>query len=164
MRGVMRASVHTTRLLMIQAQVTRGSFELHARDSSSRVRRIVQFNRKGVHVDISIRTIVGTLPAADTPVFDDDLERIATANGPDRATNHAQRIAALPARRGHQITIESQAITNEPADAIVSVGTGPHALVTTGAAIEVEDEQALRFHQTLVEETIDRNIGELRHP
>ena len=153
MRRIMRTSVNTTWFLMIQTQIARSGLELHARNSSARVRRVIQFNRERMHIDISIRTIVGALSATDTPVLDDDLQRIAAANGADRATNHTQRIAALPARGGHQISIESQSITNKPADAIVSIGASPHALVAAGAAIKVENQQTLRFHQALVEKT-----------
>ena len=59
--------------------------------------------------------------------------------------------------------IESQSFADQAADAIMSVGAGPHALVAAGAAIQVENQQALRFHQALVEKTIDGDIGDLGH-
>lgn len=74
---------------MIQAQITRGGFELLARDSSTRVGGIIQFNGERVHIDIPVRTIVGALAAADAPILNDHLERIAPANGADRAAHHA---------------------------------------------------------------------------
>src|ERR1039457_3281512 len=102
MRGIMRARIHATRFLMIQAEVARCGFYLHAGNPSSGIRRIVQLNGERMHIDISVWTIVGALATTDAPVFDDHLERIAAANRPDRTAHHAQRIAALPARSRDQ--------------------------------------------------------------
>ncbi len=163
MRGIVRASVHTTRFRVIQAQVTRRSFDLHSRHSSARVVWIVHLHWEWVHIDVPIRTIVGALAAANAPILNDHFERVSTANRTDGTADHAKRVTTLPARSGNQIAIEAQPVTNQPADAIVSVSTGPHALVTTRAAIEVENQQALRFHQALAEELVHGGVGNFRH-
>ena len=69
MGGIMRARIDATRLRVVQAEVARSSFHFHAGNPSSRIRGIVQLDRKRMHIDISVRTIVGALSAADTPVL-----------------------------------------------------------------------------------------------
>src|SRR5580658_1201187 len=114
-----------------------------------------------MHIDISVRTIVGALATANTPVLNDHLERIAAANRSYWTAHHAQRITALPARCGDEITIEAKSFTNQPAHPIVSIRASAHALIAASTTIEVENEQALRFHQALTQELVHGNIGDL---
>src|SRR5208282_4918080 len=107
MRRIVRASIHATWFLMAQAEIARSSFHLHAGDCSSRIRQVFQLDREGMHIDISVRTIVCALATTNAPVLDDHLERIAAANRSDRTAHHAQRIAALPARCSDQIPVEA---------------------------------------------------------
>src|SRR5580700_2772292 len=131
----MRACVHATRLGMIQAKIARRSFYLHARHLASRMRRIIQFDRKRMHVDISVWTIAGAKSATNAPILNNDFERITPPDRTHRTTDHAKRVAALPARGCYQITIEAQPFADQTAHAIMGVSTGPHALIATRAAV-----------------------------
>jgi len=162
-RCVMRARVHATGLGMIEAQIARCSFDLHTGNPAAGIRRIVQLHRKWVHIDVPVRAVVGALAAADAPVFDNDLERIAAANRADRTADHAKRIAALAARCRDKVTIKAEPISDEAADAIMGVRAGAHTLIAPGAAVEIENQQALCLHQALIEELIDGNVGGLGH-
>src|SRR5581483_6419897 len=102
--------------------------------------------------DVAVRTVARAESAADAPVLDDHLERVATADRADGAADHAQRIAALPARGRDEVLVEPEAVADEPRDAVVRVGAGADALVAARALLEIEDEQALRFEQSLREE------------
>src|SRR6202043_965479 len=93
-----------------------------------------------------------------TPVFNHDLQAVAPANRTDRTPDHTKRILAVPARSCHQVLVPAQSIANQPADAIVGFGAGAHALVTAGAAFEIEYQQTLRFHQPLSEKRIHRDV------
>ena len=78
MGRIVRASVDTARLSVeIRTQIAHGSLLLHDRDLSLLIVRIrAEFSGgEGVHVDIAVGAVFGTLAAADTPVFDDDLAR-----------------------------------------------------------------------------------------
>ena len=88
-----------------------------------------------------------------------DLQRIAPADGADRAADHAQRIAALPAGGRDQIFVEAQAFADQPGDAVVRVGAGADAVIAAGAVLQIEHQQALRFHQALREKGIERHAG-----
>ena len=68
-----------------------------------------------------------------------------------------KRIAALAARSGDEILIEAQAFAHQARDAVVRVGAGVHAGVAARAILQIEHQQALRFHQALREELIERH-------
>jgi hypothetical protein len=53
------------------------------------MRRVVELYGKRMQIDVARGAIVGAQPAPDTPVFDDDFEGVAAADGTDRATDHA---------------------------------------------------------------------------
>src|SRR5712671_6425345 len=114
-----------------------------------------------MQVDIAVRTIACTKAATDAPVFNKDFQRIAATNGPHRAAHHAERIAALPARGRDEVLIEAEAVADQPGHAVMSVGASIHTGVAAGALLQVEHQQALRFHQSLREELIDGHV-ELR--
>src|SRR5579863_1668305 len=122
MGGVMRAGIHATRLGLIEAEIARCGFYLYAGNPPSRIREIVHFDGERMHIDVSVRTIVGTLTTANTPVLDNHFEGITATNRADRAADHAEWISALPARSGYQIAVETKSFTNQAAHAIVSVG------------------------------------------
>ena len=155
MGRIVRAGVYATWFGMVVTQIARRCFRTRTRDLAARMRGIVEFDRERVQVDISVGTVVGAEAAANTPILDDDFERVATADGANGASDHAKRIAALATGSGDEVLIEAQAFANEASDAIMRVGAGAHALITASTAFEIEDEQALCFHQTLGEELVD---------
>ena len=60
---------------------------------------VFDLRREGMHIDVSIRTIFRAKATTDAPILDDHLERIAPPDRADRATHHAEGVAALAARR-----------------------------------------------------------------
>src|SRR5207249_8635824 len=105
--------------------------------------------------------VLGAEPTADAPVLDEDLQRVAAPDGPDRAADHAQRVATRAAGGRHQVAIESQTVTHQAGDAVVRISTGAHAAVAPRAPLEVEEEQVLRLHQALSKEGAE---GKRRRP
>ena len=89
MRGIVGTRIHATRFFVIQTKIARCGFHLHAGDGSSRMQQIVDLDRERMHVDVSVRTVVGALAATNAPILDDYLERIAAANRSHGATYHA---------------------------------------------------------------------------
>ena len=61
------------------------------------MQQIVDLDREGMHIDVSVRTIIGALAATNAPVLNDHFERIAAANRSHWATHNAEGIAALAA-------------------------------------------------------------------
>ena len=59
----------------------------------------------------------------------------------------------------HQKFVEAQAFADQPRDAVVRVGAGAHAVIAARAAFQIHHQQALRFHQALREEGIERRAG-----
>src|SRR5580704_3509315 len=110
-----------------------------------------------MEIDIAVRALLGAQAAADTPVLDYYFQRIAPANRSHRAADHAQRIQALAAGGRHQVMVEAQPLADQPGDAVVRISAGPHACIATGAAVQVQQQQTLRFHQTLREKAVERN-------
>src|SRR5258708_38578624 len=137
MRRIMWTSVHTTRLLMIVAEVAGSRFLSGTSNHAPRMVRIVEFDREGMQVDIPVGTIVGAQPAADTPIFNDYFQSVPPPDRTDGAANHAQRIAALAARCRHQVLIESQPLAYQPAYALMSIRARSHALVATGTLLQI---------------------------
>ena len=100
-------------------------------------------------INIPVRAVSRAQAATNTPVFDDDFQRISAADGADRASDHAERIATLTAGSGYEIFVEAQPFANQTADAIVGICAGADALVAACAFLQVEYEKALRLHQSL---------------
>ena len=121
----------------------------------SRMRGIVEFHRERMQVDVAVGAVVRAQAAADAPVFDDDLERVAAADRADRAADHAQRIAALAAGSGDQVFVEAQTFADQAGDAVVGIGASAYALIAARAALQVENQQALGFHQAVGEKLIN---------
>ncbi len=109
-----------------------------------------------MHVDIAIGAIFRTQAAADAPILDDDFQRITAADRTHRAADHAQWVETLAAGRGNQVVIKAQAFAHEARNSVVSIRAGSDACVATRAGVQVEQQQALRFHQTLLQETVER--------
>jgi len=105
--GVVRAGIDATRLGMVVAQITGSSFDTDSGHFVSGMAGVIKFGGKGMKIDISVRTISGAEAAAYAPVFDDDLEGIAAADGTNGASDHAERIAALATGSGDKILIEA---------------------------------------------------------
>ena len=155
MRGVVRTGIDATRFGVIVAKIARSRFHLHGGHFASGVRRIIQLYRERVHVDVPVRTVAGAQSTANTPVFDNDFERIAPANGADRTAHHAKRIATLPAGGSHQILVESKTFPHQTAHALMRISTGPNTHVAARAALQIEQQKALRFHQSLRQELVN---------
>ena len=122
------------------------------------MRGVVEFGWEGMQIDIPVGTVGGAKAAADAPVFDDYLERVAPPDGADRASDHAERIATLTAGSGHQVLVEAQTFADQAADSLMGIGTGANALVAARAFLQVKHEKALRLHQSLRQELIHWNV------
>jgi hypothetical protein len=140
------------------AEITGSSLYSHAGDFSARMCWIVNLDRKGMQIDVSVRAVVRTQTASNAPILDNHFQRISAADRSHWAPHHAQWVATLPARGGDQILVETQAFAHKPANPVVSVCASAYALIAARAAVQVEHEQALRFHQAVCEELIDRQV------
>jgi len=87
-------------------QVARSRFLPRSGDHAPWVLRVVEFNRKGMEVNVSVRTIIRAQPATNAPIFNNHFQRVPPPDRPYGAANHTQRIAALSARRSNKIFIE----------------------------------------------------------
>src|SRR5438477_7605181 len=92
-RGVVWARVDARGLREIPAQITRGRLLVDHGFHAARTGLVRSLRLERVDVDVAVRTALRAETAADAPVFDDDLERIAAADRTHRATDHAQRVA-----------------------------------------------------------------------
>jgi hypothetical protein len=161
MRRIVRTSVHTTWFIVIVAKVAGSRFLSCASNHAPRMVRIVEFNREGMQVNIPVGTIVRAQPAADAPILNDYFQSVPPPDRTDGAANHAQRIAALTARCRHQILIEPQPLADQSTYTLMSIRARSHALVATGTLLQIQNKQTLRFHQTLREKGINRNVPDL---
>src|SRR5262249_42067236 len=77
--GVVRAGVDAARLaVQLAALVARRRLLLDHRHHAARLLVLdLLLGRERVHVDVAVRTVLGALAAADAPVLDDDLARLA---------------------------------------------------------------------------------------
>src|SRR5580704_12179566 len=153
---VVRTSVHAAWLRKIGTKVARRRFLLDRGFFLAllvgQIRRYVE----RVHVDIAVRAIFSAEAAADAPIFDDYFQRIPAADRSHGAPDHAKRIEALAAGSSDEVVVETKSLANEPRHSVMGVCAGDHAGVTSRAAVQVQQKQALRFHQTLREETLER--------
>ena len=74
MGGIVRACVDAARLRLLGAEITGGCLLLDDSFLLSRMLMIVGLRGERMQIDISVRTIFRAESAADTPVFNDDLE------------------------------------------------------------------------------------------
>src|SRR6266852_1845388 len=158
MRGVVRAGVNAAWFFQVRAKIARRRFLLDGRLLAPGPLRIVDHHFKWMQIDIAVGTILRAEAAADTPVLDDNFERVSPSNRANRAADHAERVAALPAARGDKILVEAQAVADQTRDAVVRVGASVDASVAARAILQIQNQQALCFHQTLREELIDRDV------
>ena len=157
-RGIVRAGVDAAWFFQVRAEIARSSFLLDHRLLAASSFRIVNHHFEWVQIDVAVRTILRAEAAADAPILDDDFERITPANRTHGAADHAQWVAALTATGGDEILVEAQAIADEPRDAVVCIGAGIDASIAARAIVQIQNEQALRFHQSLREELIDGDV------
>src|SRR5215467_3768496 len=108
-----------------------------------------------MQIDIAVGAIARAEPAADAPILDDDLKRIAAANRADRAADHAEGVATLAATGSYEVAVKAQAVAHQTRDAVMSVGASVHAGIAARAILQVKNEQALCFHQSLREKLVD---------
>ena len=97
MRCIVRACVNATGLFQVCAEIAGGGLLFHNGFFATGPFWIVGHHFEGVKVDVPVRAIERAKPAADTPIFDNDFQGIAAADGADGAANHAERVAALAA-------------------------------------------------------------------
>ena len=119
MRGIVRTGVDATGFLEIGAQIAGGSFLFDDRFAAPGMLGVFTYHLERMEVDISVRAIACAQATADAPILDDHFERIAAPNSSHRTTHHAQRVAALAARRGHQKILKAQPFADESRHAIV---------------------------------------------
>ena len=100
MGGVVRASIDATGFFQIGAEIATGGFLFDGGFFAAGVIGIVGHDFEWMKVDVAVRAIARAETAANAPIFDDDFERVASANGADGTTDHAERIAALAAAGG----------------------------------------------------------------
>jgi hypothetical protein len=155
--GVVRAGVNATWFFQVRAQIARGRFLLDDSFLAAGVLWIVREHFEWMEIDVAIRAIARAQAAADAPVLDDHFEGIAAANGADRAADHAERVAALAARRGNEVVFESQTVAYQTRYAVMRVGARVYARVAPRAIFQVENQQALCFHQALRKELVKRD-------
>src|SRR5947208_4191238 len=157
-RGVVRARIHAARLRMFHAQIATGRLLPGRRDHPVRLLRIGDLDLERVQVEVAVRTIPNAEAATDAPVLDDDLHRVAAPDRSHGAANHAERIAARATRGRDEVLVESQPFTNQTRHAVVRVRTRAHALIATRALLQVQQQETLRFHESLVQEGIDWDV------
>src|SRR5580693_6068692 len=162
-RRIVRARVNAARLLQMRAQIAGGSLLLYYRFLFPRALQVFDHHFERMQINISVRAVPRAQPAADAPILNNYFQRISP---PDRSywtPDHAKRVAALSARSGHQILFEAQAFPHEPCYPVVSVGARVHACVATRAILQIENEQALRLHQTLRKKLVDGHTANGLH-
>ena len=137
MGSVMGTSIHAARLLLVETEIAGGCLGVDFRDFLSRMHKIIYLHIKRMHVDVAIRAGVGTETAADTPILNDNLQTVTSADGTYGAADHAQRIFAVAAGCSDEILIPAQPIANQSADALVGVSAGADALVASSTAFEI---------------------------
>src|SRR5271166_4752679 len=124
MRGVVRTRIHAARLSQVRAQIAGGSLLFDRGFLAARVFGIVGHHFKRMQVDVAVGAVARAEAAPDAPVFDDHFQGMAAANRADRATDHAEGIAALAAGSGDQVIFEAQAVAHQAGDSVVRVGAG----------------------------------------
>ena len=107
----------------------------------------------GMHVDVAVGAIIGAQAAADAVALDLNLLALAVAvNGIDGAADEAIGIGARPATAGYQPLVNSQAVANQPRDAIVRIAASFGAFVAASASFQIQNEQSLRVVEPLIDE------------
>ncbi len=162
-RRVMRTRIYTARLLQMRAQIARRGLLLHHRLLAPRVFQIFHTHLERVQVNISVRAIPRAQSASNAPIFDDYFQRISPPDRSDRTSDHAQRIAALPAGRGHQKVFESQSLAHRPRRPVMRIRASVYTRVAPGAILQVQHQQALRLHQPLRQKLIERHALQHLH-
>jgi len=161
MRGVVGAGVDAAGFLEVGAEIAGSGFLLDDGFFAAGIFEVVNADIERMEIDVAVGAVARAKAAADAPVFDDDFKRIAAADGADGTTDHAERVATLAARSGDQEIFEAQAVADQAGDAFVGIGAGVYAGIAARAFLQIEDEQALRFHEALREELVDGNA--LKH-
>src|ERR1700722_4640538 len=162
-RRIVRARVNAAGLFQMCAQIAGSSLLLHHRFLSPRTLQVFDHDFERMQINISIRAVPRAQPATDAPILDNHLERVPP---PDRSywtTDHAKRVAALPARSRHQILFEPQAFPHQTRYSVVGVGARVHARIATRAIFQIEDKQTLCFHQTLRKKLVDGHTANRLH-
>src|SRR5262249_15031193 len=159
----MRTRVHTGRLPEPGRKIAGGSLgpDHRSRRAPWNLRR-AGFDGERMHVDVAVGALLGAPPAADAPVFDDDLQRVLPPDRAYGADDHASGLAPGAEGRGPEILVVAQAVPDQPGDAVVSVGTRAHAGVAPRASLEIDQQEILGLHQALAQEFVERYALEPR--
>src|SRR5207302_10310947 len=105
MRRIVRARINATGLLQVCAEIARSGFHLHNGFLAAWPIGILGHHFKRMQIDVAVRTIPRAKSATDTPVFNEDFERIAATYGPNGTAHHTKGIAALSAGRRDEVLI-----------------------------------------------------------
>src|SRR4029077_11152474 len=97
MGGVVGTGIDATGFLQVGAEIAGRGFLFDDGFLAAGMVGIFGDDFEGMEIDVAVRAVARAKAATDTPVFDDDFEGIAAADGTDRTTDHAQRIPALAA-------------------------------------------------------------------
>ena len=108
-----------------------------------------------MHVDVAVGAKLGAFAAADAPVFDNDLEILLASDRTDRALRHAERVAAGSTGGGDEEMFVAQTIAEQTRDAVVRLGAGADAGIAAGAIVQVDEQEILRFEQSLVQKIVE---------
>src|SRR2546423_12946500 len=154
--GVMRAGINATWRGQLRAEIASVRFvsrdflflHLHLRR-----RALLAFDLsfhffhqlERMHVDVAVRTKLGAFAAADTPVFNDDLQILLAPDRTDRALRHAKWIAAGSTCRRDEKMFIPQTVTEKSRDAVVRLGARAHTRITARTILEIDEQKILRF-------------------
>jgi len=110
-----------------------------------------------VHDDGIVRTFVRTGLAADAELFIylNDITNISPANRSRRTANQTDWILTMVARSGNEKISNPVPFANEPRDVIVSRGASTYTIIAPRTHVQVNDEDAVPFHQSLIERGVD---------
>ena len=117
-----------------------------------------------MHVNVSVRAKLRAFAAADAPILDDDLEVFFPPDGTDRALRHTEWIPARAASGGDEILIITQAITEQTRNPIVRLCASLHAGIATRAISEIDQEEVLRFKESLIQVIVKIQTHRYLHP
>src|ERR1700748_996019 len=123
---VVRTSVNAAWLRKVGTKVARRRLLLdHGLLPAQRVGHLRRYVER-MHVDIPVRAIFSAEAAADAPIFDNHFQRIPAADRSHRATDHAERVEALPAGSCHKVMVETKSFAHEPRHSVMRICAGDY--------------------------------------
>ena len=155
--GVVRTGINAARDGQLRAEIARVGLvsgrlfllDLHGR-RNVRVRGFhfgpdFLHDFEWMHVDVPVGAKLGTFPATDAPILDDDLEVLLAPNRADRALRHAKWVAARSTSSGDKKVIVAQTVAQQAGHPVVGLCASAHASVAARAIVEIDEEEILRL-------------------